>query len=79
MSALGLASVAIICLVLVLLSPGSSSFALLAYQLNALLNSSLEDGQVIITSGSQAIRIILLAMTGISRLFSLGALTEMRR
>ena len=60
-------------------SPGSFSFALLAYQLNALLNFSLEDGYVIITSGSRAIMLILIAMTGISRLFFLRASTGMRR
>ena len=37
---------------------GSFSFALLTYQLKALLESSLEDGQVIITFGSWAIMII---------------------
>ena len=45
------------------------------YQLNALLESSLEDRQVIISFGSWAIMIILIAITGISRLFFFGALS----
>ena len=85
MSDMGLVSVAIIFLVLasflswLFFGQGSFPFALLAYQLNALLESSLEDEQVIITFGSWAIMIILIAMTGISILFFLRASTVVRR
>ena len=85
MSALGLVSVAITFPVLALLSPGfffgrgSFPFAPLAYWLQVLLKSSLEDGQVIITFGSRAIMIILIAMTGISSLFFFRASTGVRR
>ena len=49
------------------------------YQLNALLESALEDRQVIITFGSRAIMIILMAINGISRLFSFRASMVVRR
>jgi len=40
------------------------------YQLNALLESALEDRQVIITFGSRAMMIILIAMNGVFRCYS---------
>ena len=48
------------------------------YQLNALLETALEDGHVIITFGSWTIMIILIAMNTISRFYFFGASSDMR-